>query len=218
MSQKIEKYGNTERRTFSSIKNVVDIPYLIEVQKKSYQNFIEEGIREVFKDYSPINDFAGRMKIEFLDYSLDGEPKYSVKECKDRDATYAVPLKVKARLTNNDTGEVIDQEVFMGDFPLMTESGSFIINGAERVIVSQLVRSPGVYGQETKDKNGISRYGTQVIPNRGAWLEFEQDSNDIAWVKVDRQRRITTTTLLRALGYGTDEELRELFGGESECA
>ena len=154
------------------------------------------------------------MKIEFLDYSLDGEPKYSVKECKDRDATYAVPLKVKARLTNNDTGEVIDQEVFMGDFPLMTESGSFIINGAERVIVSQLVRSPGVYGQETKDKNGISRYGTQVIPNRGAWLEFEQDSNDIAWVKVDRQRRITTTTLLRALGYGTDEELRELFGGD----
>ena len=214
MSQKIEKYGNTERRTFSSIKNVVDIPYLIEVQKKSYQNFIEEGIREVFKDYSPINDFAGRMKIEFLDYSLDGEPKYSVKECKDRDATYAVPLKVKARLTNNDTGEVIDQEVFMGDFPLMTESGSFIINGAERVIVSQLVRSPGVYGQETKDKNGISRYGTQVIPNRGAWLEFEQDANDIAWVKVDRQRRITTTTLLRALGYGTDEELRELFGGD----
>ena len=214
MSQKIEKYGNTERRTFSSIKNVVDIPYLIEVQKKSYQNFIEEGIREVFKDYSPINDFAGRMKIEFLDYSLDGEPKYSVKECKDRDATYAVPLKVKARLTNNDTGEVIDQEVFMGDFPLMTESGSFIINGAERVIVSQLVRSPGVYGQETKDKNGISRYGTQVIPNRGAWLEFEQDANDIAGVKVDRQRRITTTTLLRALGYGTDEELRELFGGD----
>ncbi len=216
MSQKIhkEKYGNTERMTFSTIKNVLDIPYLIAVQKDSYNSFKDEGISEVFKDYSPINDFAGRMKLEFLGHSLEGEPKYTIKECKDRDATYAVPLKVRARLTNNETGEVIEQEVFMGDFPLMTESGSFIINGAERVIVSQIVRSPGVYGLESKDKNGVTRFGTQVIPSRGAWLEFEQDASDVSWVKVDRTRRITTTTLLRALGIGTDEELRNLFDGD----
>jgi len=182
MSQKIHKvkYGNTERMSFSTIKEALEIPYLIEVQKDSYNQFIRDGIGEVLRDYSPIVDFSGKLKLEFLSYKLDGEPKYSVKECKDRDATYAVPLKVRARLTNNETGEVIEQDVFMGDFPLMTESGSFVINGAERVIVSQLVRSPGVYCDETKDKNGVSRYTTTVIPNRGAWLEFEQDQNDIS--------------------------------------
>jgi DNA-directed RNA polymerase subunit beta len=215
-------YGNTERYTFSQIKDVLDIPYLIEVQKNSYANFIDAGIREVFKDYSPINDFSGRLKLEFLSHSLEGTPKYTVKQCKEHDTTYAVPLKVKARLTISETGEVIEQEVFMGDFPLMTDSGSFVINGAERVIVSQLVRSPGVYNEESKDKNGISRFKTTVIPNRGAWLEFEQDQNDISWVHVDRTRKISTTTLLRALGYGTDEEIAELFGGdemmENTCA
>ncbi len=220
MSQSVHKemYGMTERQTFSKIKDVLDIPYLIEVQKDSYANFIDAGIREVFRDYSPINDFSGRLKLEFLSHSLEGTPKYTVKECKDRDTTYALPLKVRARLTNNDTGEVVEQEVFMGDFPLMTESGSFVINGAERVIVSQLVRSPGVYNDKTPDKNGVPRYATTVIPNRGAWLEFEQDQNDLLWVHVDRTRKITATTLLRALGFGTDEELAELFGADSMIA
>ncbi|MCM1393494.1 MAG: DNA-directed RNA polymerase subunit beta, partial [[Eubacterium] siraeum] len=216
MSERIhnQMYGTTERRDFSKIKNVLPIPYLIEVQKDSYANFIGEGIDEVFKDYSPIVDFAGRLKLEFLSHRFDGEPKYTVKECKDRDATYAVPLKVKARLTNTETGEVVEQEVFMGDFPLMTDAGSFVINGAERVIVSQLVRSPGVYNDRVLDKNGVPRYNTTVIPNRGAWLEYEQDINDIQWVHVDRTRKITATTLLRALGVGTDEEIINLFGGD----
>ena len=196
MSQRIHKvmYGTTERRDFSRIKDVLAIPYLIEVQKKSYENFIDEGIAEVFNDYSPIVDYAGRYQLEFLGYTLTGEPKYSVKECKDRDTTYALPLKVRARLTNKETGETIEQEVFMGDFPLMTEAGSFVINGAERVIVSQLVRSPGVYSERSLDRNGVPRFKTTVIPNRGAWLEFEQDQNDIQWVHVDRMRKITTTT------------------------
>ena len=220
MSQRIHKvmYGTTERRDFSRIKDVLAIPYLIEVQKKSYENFIDEGIAEVFNDYSPIVDYAGRYQLEFLGYTLTGEPKYSVKECKDRDTTYALPLKVRARLTNKETGETIEQEVFMGDFPLMTEAGSFVINGAERVIVSQLVRSPGVYSERSLDRNGVPRFKTTVIPNRGAWLEFEQDQNDIQWVHVDRMRKITATTLLRALGYGTDEQLRELFGDDDMIA
>lgn len=213
-------YGTTERNSFSRINDekILPIPYLIELQRSSYANFIDAGIAEVLKEYSPINDFSGRLKLEFLSHSLNGNPKYSVKECKDRDTTYAVPLRVKARLTNNETGEVVEQEVFMGDFPLMTEAGSFVINGAERVIVSQLVRSPGVYNDQTADKNGVPRYATTVIPNRGAWLEFEQDSNDISWVHVDRNRKITTTTLLRALGYGTDQELIDLFGGDEMIA
>ena len=220
--QRIHKvmYGTTERNSFSRIpdEKILPIPYLIELQRSSYANFIDAGIADVLKEYSPINDFSGRLKLEFLSHSLVGNPKYSVKECKDRDTTYAVPLRVKARLTNNETGEVVEQEVFMGDFPLMTEAGSFVINGAERVIVSQLVRSPGVYNAQEADKNGIPRFATTVIPNRGAWLEFEQDSNDISWVHVDRNRKITTTTLLRALGYGTDEELIDLFGGDEMIA
>ena len=171
MSQRIHKvmYGTTERQDFSRIKDVLAIPYLIEVQKDSYWNFVKDGIREVFRDYSPIVDFAGKLRLEFLDHSLEGTPKYSVKECKDRDTTYALPLRVKTRLTNQETGEVVEQEVFMGDFPLMTDSGSFIINGAERVIVSQLVRSPGVYSERSLDRNGTPRYKPTVIPNRGAW-------------------------------------------------
>ena len=220
--QRIHKvmYGTTERNSFSRINDekILPIPYLIELQRSSYKNFIETGIADVLKEYSPINDFSGRLKLEFLEHRLKGNPKYSVKECKDRDTTYAVPLFVNARLTNNETGEVVEHEVFMGDFPLMTESGSFVINGAERVIVSQLVRSPGVYNDKAADKNGVPRYATTVIPNRGAWLEFEQDSNDISWVHVDRNRKITTTTLLRALGYGTDMELIELFGGDEMIA
>jgi len=214
MSERIhnQMYGTTERRDFSKIKNVLPIPYLIEVQKNSYASFIGDGIDEVFKDYSPIVDFAGRLKLEFLSHRFDGEPKYTVKECKDRDATYAMPLKVKARLTNTETGEVVEQEVFMGDFPLMTDSGTFVINGAERVIVSQLVRSPGVYYAFEKDKTGKDLFRATVIPNRGAWLEYEMDSNDVAYVRIDKNRKIPLTTFIRSLGCGTDVEIEELFG------
>ena len=209
------KYGKTERVSFSSIKETIDIPYFIALQKDSYKNFLEKGIGEVLQDFSPVKDHAGRMELHFLDYYLDMNPKYSVKECKDRDTTYAVPLKVKVRLIKkNADGQpiVVDNEVFMGEFPLMTDSGSFIINGAERVIVSQLVRSPGVYTTAQKDRNGIDRFDTTVIPNRGAWLEFKQDSNNILYVVVDRKRKLPATTFIRALGFGTDEQIIELFG------
>lgn len=209
------KYGKTERVSFEKIKNTLEIPYFIELQKNSYKRFIEHGIGEVLKDFSPIRDHSGsRMELHFRDYSLGDTPKYDVKECKNRDATYSVPLKVKVRLTRMETGEMFDSEVFMGEFPLMTENGSFIINGAERVIVSQLVRSPGVYCGVMMDRNGVKRYDTTVIPNRGAWLEFKQDAQNILWVNVDKNRKITATTLIRALGYGDDKDLIELFGEE----
>jgi DNA-directed RNA polymerase subunit beta len=216
MPQRIHKIkcGNVERMSFSQIKETLEIPYFIEVQKDSYQNFITEGIKEALKDFSPIQDFSGRRKLEFIDHKFVGEPKYSVKECKDRDATFALPLKVLVKLTNLESGEIIDQEVFMGDLPLMTDNGSFIINGAERVIVSQLVRSPGVYCDKRLDKNGIDCYDCTVIPNRGAWLEFEQDAHGSLVVKVDRTKKITSTMLLRALGIGSDEQLGELFAGD----
>lgn len=216
MPQKIHKTkcGNVERMSFSQIKNTLEIPYFIEVQKDSYKSFIEDGIREALRDFSPIQDFSGRRKLEFVNHKFVGQPKYSVKECKDRDATYAVPLKVTVRLTNLETGEIIEQEVFMGDLPKMTENGSFVINGAERVIVSQLVRSPGVYCEKKIDKNGHEYYDSTIIPNRGAWLEFEQDSHGTLVVKVDRTKKITTSLLLRALGIGEDEQLMALFGND----
>ncbi|HEY8419156.1 MAG TPA: DNA-directed RNA polymerase subunit beta [Clostridia bacterium] len=204
------KYGNRERYSFSKIKEVLQMPYLIEVQKNSYKNFLEHGIREVLADYSPIIDFSGKIELHFLDYSLEGEPKYSEKECKDRDATYACPLKVKVRLINKEIGEIIDQEVFMGDFPIMTPSGSFIINGAERVVVSQLVRSPGVYCDKSKDKSGNDIFNATIIPSRGAWLEFEEDSNGVLWVHVDRTRKVPATVLLKSLSI-TQSQLYDLF-------
>ena len=202
-----------ERVNFGKIEEILDMPNLIEIQQKSYQWFLDEGLREMFKDISPIQDFTGNLVLEFIDYAL-GEPKYSVEECKERDATYAAPLKVKARLINKDTGEVKEQEVFMGDFPLMTEKGTFIINGAERVIVSQLVRSPGVYFSRTQDTTGKYLYSASIIPNRGAWLEFEFDSNDVLYVRIDRTRKIPVTILLKALGLGNNYELNELFGSK----
>ncbi len=205
------KCGNVERKTFAKIKEVQPMPYLVEVQKDSYDAFIEEGISEVFEDFSPITDNADHYELYFLDHNLNGAPKYGEKECRDRDATYAVPLEVKVRLVNKVTGEVIDQNVFMGDLPKMTDSGSFIINGAERVIVSQLVRSPGVYNGFEQDKSGKKLYSTTVMPNRGAWLEYEQDSQGVLWVHVDRTRKITATTLLRALGFGSDQAIKEIF-------
>ncbi len=202
--------GKRTRRTYARINEILDLPYLVEVQKKSYRWFLEEGLREVFHDISPIKDFTQNLVLEFIDYSM-GEPKYSVEDCKERDATYAVPLKVRVRLVNRETGEVKEQEVFMGDFPKMTQNGTFIINGAERVIVSQLVRSPGVYFH-SHVVSGKQLFSATIIPNRGAWLEFEADANDAIWVKVDRTRKIPITVLLRAIGYSTAGEIMELFG------
>lgn len=189
----------------------MELPNLIEIQQKSYQWFLDEGLREMFQDISPIQDFTGNLVLEFIDYSL-GEPKYSVDETKERDVTYAAPLRVKVRLINKETGEVKEQEVFMGDFPLMTETGTFIINGAERVIVSQLVRSPSVYYNTKVDKNGKQAYTATVIPNRGAWLELETDAKDVIYVRIDRTRKIPVTVLLRALGFGTDAEILNILG------
>ena len=207
-------FGEKTRMSYSRINEVLEMPNLIEVQKDSYQWFLNEGLNEVFDDISPITDFSGNLVLEFTDFSLDSEPKYSIEECKERDATYASSLKVKARLYNKDLDEIKEQEIFMGDFPLMTETGTFIINGAERVIVSQLVRSPGIYYASDFDKVGKKLLSATVIPNRGAWLEYETDSNDIFYVRVDRTRKVPVTVLIRALGIGTDAEILNLFGEE----
>lgn len=215
LTGQLVQYGrHRQRRSYARISEVLELPNLIEIQTASYEWFLEEGLREMFKDISPIEDFTGNLSLEFVDYSL-GEPKYPVDESKDRDVTYNAPLRVKVRLINNETGEVKEQEVFMGDFPLMTDTGTFIINGAERVIVSQLVRSPSVYYNEKYDKNGKRGVTATVIPNRGAWLEFETDAKDVAYVRIDRTRKLPITVLLRALGFGSDQEIIDLLG-ESE--
>ena len=201
--------------SFSTEKRVLDMPNLIEVQKNSYQWFLDEGLREVFKDISPIVDYTGNLSLELVDYQLCKEDiKYSIEECKERDATYAAPIKVNVHLRNEETGEIAQHDIFMGDLPLMTETGTFVINGAERVIVSQLVRSPGIYYAIDHDKFGKTLYSSTVIPNRGAWLEYETDSNDVFYVRVDRTRKVPITVLIRALGIGTNPEIIELFGEE----
>ena len=202
-----------KRMSFSSIDEVLEMPNLIEVQKNSYRRFLDFDLREVLADVSPIEDYNGNLKLEFIDYTLD-EPKNTVARCRERDMTYAAPLKVFVRLTNHETGEIKESDVFMGDFPLMTENGTFIINGAERVVVSQLVRSPGVYYTMARDKSGKELYSSQIIPNRGAWIEYETDSNDVLWVRIDRNRKLPITVLLRAIGYGTDEQIRSLLGDD----
>jgi len=207
--------GRNTRMSYSRINEVLEMPNLIEVQKNSYRWFLEEGLREVFRDVSPIQDYTGNLILEFPDYKLeDDNPKYSVEECKERDTTYSAPLKVKVRLINKETGEVKEQEIFMGDFPLMTNNGTFVINGAERVIVSQLVRSPGIYFAKKLDRTGKNLYSATVIPNRGAWLEYETDSSDVMSVRIDRTRKLPITVLLRALGYGTDLQITELLGDD----
>lgn len=211
MAVKTVNLGKRERRSYAEIHEVLDVPNLIEVQLNSYEWFINDGLREMFKDISPIQDFAGNLILEFFDHSI-GEAKYSVEESKERDVTYAAPLRAKVRLINKESGEVKEQEVFMGDFPLMTPTGTFIINGAERVIVSQLVRSPSVYFDTKYDKNGKKIFTSTIIPNRGAWLELEIDAKDIIYVRIDRTRKLPVTVILRALGFGTDEELIELLG------
>ena len=216
MAGHLVKYGKHRvRRSYSRIKEVLDLPNLIEVQTDSYKWFLDEGLREIFDDIMPIEDFQGKLSLEFVDYQLL-EPKYTVEEARQHDANYSAPLHVTLRLINHETGEIKSQDVFFGDFPLMTKQGTFIINGAERVIVSQLVRSPGVYFNSELDKNGRTNYGTTVIPNRGAWLEYETDAKNVAYVRIDRTRKIPLTELIRALGYGSDNEIVEILGSNSD--
>ncbi len=209
---KPEKFGKTTRMTFSKINEVMQIPNLIEVQKDSYKWFLDKGLKEVFRDVAEITDFSGNLALSFVDYRMDDTPKYTVKECKERDTTYAAPLRVTARLLNKETGEIKENEIYMGDFPLMTESGTFVINGAERVIISQLVRSPSVYFDMTHDKTGKELYSATVIPNRGAWLEYETDQNDLFYVRIDKNRKIYITTFIRALGLSSNTDILEFFG------
>ena len=212
MKVKDVQHGKTTRKSFARINEILEMPNLIEVQKKSYQWFLDEGLREVFADTASITDYTGNLELSFLDYSMDEEPKYSIEECKARDATYATPLKVRMRLRNKETGEIKEQEIFMGDFPKMTDSATFIINGAERAIVSQLVRSPGVYFGREYDKTDKMLLSATVIPYRGAWLEYETDANDVFYVRIDKNRKIPITSFIRAIGVKTDAEIKELFG------
>lgn len=206
------QYGkHRTRRSFSRIKEVLDLPNLIEIQTDSFKDFLDNGLREVFEDVLPITNFTDTMELEFVGYELK-EPKYTLEEARIHDASYSAPIFVTFRLINKETGEIKTQEVFFGDFPIMTEMGTFIINGGERIIVSQLVRSPGVYFNDKVDKNGKVGYGSTVIPNRGAWLELETDSKDIAYTRIDRTRKIPFTTLVRALGFSGDDEIMDIFG------
>ena len=208
-------YGKTLRKNFARHEEVMPMPNLLEIQKKSYQEFLDTGLREVFNDVGAITDYQGNLELTFIDYKMDEAPKYDVEECKARDATYAAPLKVKVRLRNKETEEIKEQEIFMGDFPLMTHSGTFVINGAERVVVSQIVRSPGVYyGKEMDIKTDLPILTSTVIPNRGAWLEYETDANEVFWVRIDKNRKLPITCLIRALGLKTDQEILDQFGDD----
>ena len=204
--------GKKERVCFSRTKQVLEMPNLIEVQKSSYKWFLDVGLREVFRDVGAITDYTGNLELTFLDYSMEEEPKYSVEECKERDATYAAPIKVRMRLRNKETGEIKEQEIFMGDFPVMTDSGTFIINGAERVVVSQIVRSPGMYYGISNERPDKPMYTSTIIPYRGAWLEYETDANDVFYVRIDKNRKLPITSLIRSIGVSTDAEIKELFG------
>ena len=208
-------YGKTLRKNFARHEEVMAMPDLLEIQKKSYKWFLDTGLREVFADVASITDYAGNLELSFIDYSMDEKPKYDVEECKARDATYAAPLKVTVRLRNKETEEIKEQEIFMGDFPLMTHGGTFVINGAERVVVSQIVRSPGIYyGKEIDLKTDLPLLTSTVIPYRGAWLEYETDANEMFWVRIDKNRKIPITCLIRALGVASDGQIKELFGQE----
>ena len=212
-------YGKTLRKNFARYEEVVSMPNLLEIQKTSYQEFLDTGLREVFADVGAISDYQGNLELTFIDYKMDEKPKYDVEECKARDANYAAPLKVKVRLRNKETEEIKEQEIFMGDFPLMTHSGTFIVNGAERVVVSQIVRSPGVYyGHEVDIKTDLPILTSQVIPQRGAWLEYETDANELFWVRIDKNRKIPVTCLLRAIGLKTDQEILDRFGDDPRIA
>ena len=209
------KSGKGIRMSYARQQEVLEMPNLIEIQKASYEWFLNDGLREVFNDISPIEDYNQSMRLEFVDFQIAKDDiKYTIEECKERDATYAAPLKVKVRLNNKETGEIAEHEIFMGDMPLMTDTGTFVINGAERVIVSQLVRSPGIYFTLSHDKLGKELYACNVIPNRGAWFEYETDSNDVYYVHADKARKVPVTVLIRAMGVGTNDEIIEMFGEE----
>ena len=216
MRIKPQQLGKNVRMSFAKIDEILEMPDLLEIQKKSYKWLVERGISEVLQDVSPIVDYSGNLVIEFVDFSIDQTPKYPVEECKERDVTYAAPLRVTVRLTNKATGEVKQQDSFMGDFPLMTENGTFVINGAERVVVSQLVRSPGMYYTAAMDKAGKCMLTAQIIPYRGAWLEYETDMNDVFYVRIDKNRKIPVTVLIRALeeSISTSTDVRALFGDD----
>ncbi|MDD5939019.1 MAG: DNA-directed RNA polymerase subunit beta, partial [Clostridiales bacterium] len=205
-------YGKTLRKSFARHRVPLEMPNLLEIQKNSYQWFLDKGLQEVFKDVGAISDYAGNLELTFISYTMDEAPKYSVDECKARDATYAAPIKVRVRLRNKETEEIKEQEIFMGDFPLMTKAGTFVINGAERVVVSQIVRSPGIYYAKNADKADNLTYATTVIPYRGAWLEYETDLSDVFWVRIDKNRKIPITCLIRAVGPRTDAEILDMFG------
>ena len=204
--------GKTLRKSFAKQEQILELPNMLKIQKDSYEWFLREGLREVFRDVDTITDYTGNLELSFLDYSMNEPPKYSVEECKERDATYAKPIKVRVRLHNKETDEIKEQEIFMGDFPLMTNGGTFVINGAERVIVSQIVRSPGVYFGDEVDKTDQHIYSATVIPYRGAWLEYETDFNNVFWVRIDKNRKLPITCLIRALGVATDGQITEMFG------
>ena len=209
-------YGKTLRKNYARHEEVMPLPDLLEVQRDSYRWFLETGLHEVFADVAAITDYAGNLELSFIDYTMDEKPKYDVEECKARDATYAAPLKVRVRLHNKETGEIKEQEIFMGDFPLMTPSGTFVINGAERVVVSQIVRSPGIYfGKEVDLKTDLPILTSTVIPYRGAWLEYETDASEVFWVRIDKNRKIPVTCLIRAMGLKTDAEIMDMFGDDS---
>ncbi|MBO4915915.1 MAG: DNA-directed RNA polymerase subunit beta, partial [Oscillospiraceae bacterium] len=209
-------YGKTLRKNFARHEEVMEMPNLLELQKTSYKWFLDYGLRDVFADVDTISNYAGNLELSFIDYKMDEAPKYDVEECKARDATYAAPLKVNVRLHNKETGELKEQEIFMGDFPLMTQSGTFVINGAERVVVSQIVRSPGIYyGKEIDLQTDLPLMTAQAIPYRGAWLEYETDSSEIFYVRIDKNRKLPVTELLRAIGLHSDKEILDLFGDDS---
>ena len=212
MQVKDVNYGKTVRKSYAKYQEILQMPNLLKIQKDSYDWFLREGLHEVFHDVAAISDYTGNLELSFLDYSLDEKPKYTIEECKERDATYAKPIKVRVRLLNKQSGEIKDQEIFMGDFPLMTNGGTFVINGAERVIVSQIVRSPGMYFGDTVDKADQHIYTATVIPYRGAWLEYETDLQDVFYVRIDKNRKLPITCLIRALGVETDAQILELFG------
>ena len=216
MRTKPRQLGKTTRMSFAKIDEILEMPDFLEIQKKSYKWLLDKGISEVLTEVSPIVDYAGNLVIEFVDYSISENPKYSVEECKERDVNFAAPLRVTVRLTNRSTGEVKQQDIFMGDFPLMTDNGTFVINGAERVVVSQLVRSPGMYYEVQTDKVGKNTYLGTVIPYRGAWLEYETDMNDVFYVKIDKNRKIPVTTLIRALdeATSTSTDIKTYFGDD----
>ena len=210
-----QKLGKNVRMSFSRVGEAIEMPNLLEVQKKSFEWFLRDGLREVLDDVSPIVDYSGNLIIEFVDYSIDPKTQYPVEECKERDVNYAAPLKVRVRLTNKETGEVKESEIYMGDFPMMTDNGTFVINGAERVIVSQIVRSPGIYYGDAIDKTGKHMHTATVIPYRGAWLEYETDASDAFFVKIDKTRKIPITVLVRALGVESDADILAMFGDET---